>query len=324
MCILYNAPAQASSAKAHADVVETAQAVYQALQANDQYRVFLCPVEDRSLSFVQVLQKKRPAVVFNLCESLLDEAQHEPLVPQILEFLNIPYTGHKAHTLMMAFDKIRAKYLMQGGQIATPMFWPVYQKQDLEQAVITYPVIVKPAQEDGSLGINTHAVVFNKTALITQANLLLSQYSSILLEQYIAGREINVPILGGSTTQALACTEIDFSALPKEHMPILSYEAKWQPDSPLYQKTPSRIAQLEPHMTQKLHAIAQRAAKIFDLNAYARLDFRVDMSGKPFLIDINPNCDLSPSGGFFKAVHACGWSYRKMCETIIDIAKQTS
>jgi D-alanine-D-alanine ligase len=140
----------------------------------------------------------------------------------------------------------------------------------------------------------------------------------VLVEKYISGREINVPLLEG---HALPWSEIDFSTMPKDLPPIITYLGKWDEQSAEYLGSMPRLApQLTPALTAAIREAAAGAFAALECRGYARVDLRVDASGQPFVIDLNPNCDLSPQGGFFKAVQAAPLSYADMVLHIAQLA----
>jgi D-alanine-D-alanine ligase len=232
---------------ARADVEKTAHAVLAALDAAPGFEGRLQPVRGRSLDFLAALERDRPDAVFNLCESLDGRAENEALVPALLGFLRIPYTGSGTFALATALRKDRTKELLHASAVPTPKGLVLDRPQKLRE--LPFPVIVKPLREDGSLGISATSVAQEQKSLDAQVRALLEQYG--------------------------------------------------QEDSDEYQGSMPRLDhRLSAAAQERIIALAQRAFVGLECKGYARVDLRLDQRGEPFVIDVNPNCDLSAQGGF--------------------------
>jgi D-alanine-D-alanine ligase len=235
--------------------------------------------------------------------------------------MGIPYTGNSPITLGLAQDKMIAKSLFQANQIPTPAF-QVYEKTP-DSTNLNYPLIAKPSREDASLGITHHdSIVNDLEELKTKVDKLLTKYRQpILVEEFIQGREFNISILGNQPPRVLPISEISFADLDKDTPHITSYEAKWLPDHPLYQKTPAVCpAMLEPDLKQRLEAVALQAYQVMMGRDYGRIDTRVDAQGNIFVLEFNPNPDISPDAGYVKALRAGGIMFKDFVELIINEA----
>lgn len=307
--------------EARADVEKTAHAVAAAVDASDELVAELIPVEGRSFAFVDKLQRLAPAAVFNLCESLDGMASHEALIPAVLDYLRIPYTGSGVLTLAVALQKNRTKELLLARGIATPRAIAVTAPPRVAPD-FGFPCIVKPNSEDGSLGITAKSVVYDLKSLKRQVKEVHGLYqASVLIEQYIEGREIIVPLLQSeSGFEQVPMSELDFSDMPKDLPRILTYRGKWETGSDEYRgSVPRPNPVLKPALKQAISSAAIAAFAALGARGYARVDLRVSKGGKPYVIDFNPNCDLSPGGGFFKACKAAGMSYSDMVLKLIAV-----
>lgn len=320
VAVLFNRdyhPGQADFA-ARADVERTAHAIAAGLATHPGVRTTLVAAEDDPLVALAEIRAHAPDVVFNLCETLRGDAESECVIPAVLDMYGIRYTGSPALTLATAVRKDRTKALLRAQGVPTPP--AVVVNAPLKRAPdFGFPMICKPVSEDGSLGISAASVVHTLRALNTQITVLTDTYAQpVLVEKYISGREINVPLLEG---QILPWSEIDFTGMPKGLPPIITYIGKWDEESEEYRGSVPRLA---PRFAPKVRAsIAQAAAGAFtalECRGYARVDLRVDAEGQPYVIDINPNCDLSAQGGFFKAVRAARLSYADMVLHIAQLA----
>jgi D-alanine-D-alanine ligase len=188
---------------------------------------------------------------------------------------------------------------------------------------LAYPLIVKPIREDGSIGIKRDAVVDSWKQLTHQVNAIISRYHQpALVEEFIDGRELNVGIVGyDENLILLPISEIIFN-LPEGERNFVSYEAKWHCHS-VYDlgTTPKCPAELDINLEHKLTALAKRAYRLMDIHDYGRIDFRVDnSSGEPYILEVNPNPDLSRDAGLARMAQAMGMTYENLIEWIIESA----
>jgi D-alanine-D-alanine ligase len=190
---------------------------------------------------------------------------------------------------------------------------------------LPFPLIVKPTREDASVGISSASVVHDEVALAERVRHVLRNYRQpVLVEEYIEGREIYVSLLGriGERPQVFPFFEIDFSEMPPDRPKIVSFEGKWVEESIEYRGTrPIRCEGLPPALRARVADTALRAFEAMDLRDYARMDIRLPPDGTPYVIDVNPNCDLSDlAGGFSKAARAGGLSYKDVILRLVALA----
>ncbi|MBF0545337.1 MAG: ATP-grasp domain-containing protein [Candidatus Riflebacteria bacterium] len=301
-------------------VENTASQVSSALAENGHQTVVLL-VDDNPEKLISSLKFHNPEVVFNLCETIGGDSTLEPAVPYLLKWLRIPFTGNGPEALALAFDKPRAKIFLQASDFPTPEFLPILQEGQIK-LWNNWPAILKPAQEDASLGIDEGSVVTDFSQAISRFKLLEAKFGTpILMESYINGREINAAVLETPTGLKVGLNEIDFSTLPANKPKIVTYEAKWLEDSLYFKATPVKSPALidEPLNTQ-IRELAKSVFQAFDLSGYARVDFRISESGKPFILEINPNPDFSQDAGFARSLSEMGLSYSDAAEIQINMA----
>ena len=268
------------------------------------------------------IKRRRPDVIFNFCEGYRGSARNEMHVAGIWEMLGIPYTGNPALTLGVAQNKVLSKQIFESRKISTPPY-EVFTSEP-RRTSMRYPLIAKPASEDASLGISHDALIHNLEELQEKVHFLLRLYHQpVLVEKYIEGREFNVAILGQFPPKTLPPSEIDFSALRKGEPHITSYEAKWIESHPMYRKTPSVCpAPILSELRTKLKNTALQVYRVLNGRDYGRVDFRVNAAGKVFVLEYNPNPDLSPDSGYVKGLKAAGISYEDFVNLLIDFAYQ--
>ena len=306
--------------EARAGVALTASAVERALRSLPDAEVKAFPV-DSPQALRELLAAEPCDAAFNLCESLRGDPRYEIPVPVILETFGVSYTGNTPLALRVALDKANAQATLSSKGVLVPagrLVGTLAEARTLEHAL---PAIVKPSREDGSIGIAASSVVRTRTALRRRVRFVLETlHQPAIVESYVDGREFNVSILGDAQPACLPLAEIDFSGLPANAPRIVSYRAKWHERTREYKSTMPMFGLADEVLARKIRRAALGAFNALCLRDYARIDIRVDASGRPFVIDVNPNSDLSPDAGFAKAAAAAGTPYEQLIHTLIGFA----
>ncbi len=309
--------------RARADVLSTAEGIRAALQRLG-HPVDLLGVGGDLDGVLRQIASFAPAVVFNLCESIDGISSLEPLMPLLLERAGLAYTGSPPLTLGLAVHKHKAKDVLRGAGVPTPEAI-LMTTPDVSRIALPFPLIVKPAREDASVGITLDSVVHDRAALERQVTFVLARYRQpALVERYVEGREIYVSLLerpeGG--VQVLPLYEIDFAEMPAGAPRIVSFDGKWVESSPEFRGTKPVPCTLPADLMAGVTAVAETAFAAMELRDYARLDLRLDAAGTPYVIDVNPNCDLSDGAGFARAARAAGLGYDEVIGRIVELALQ--
>lgn len=267
-----------------------------------------------------------PDLVFNLVESLRGTTRNEPLIPALLEMLEIPYTGPGALSLSLCLHKDRARGILAAAGVPIPAGAVISGPGDLERlGDLEYPVFVKLSREDASIGIDASNVAGDRAALERRARELLERHRQpVIAERFIDGREVNVTVIGNpGALEVLPLHEIDFGAMPAGSPHIISYAAKWDEEHPDYAGTlPVPLRDPEPALVEAIESVARAAFEALELADFGRIDLRIDSAGQPHVIDVNPNCDLSPGAGVARAAAAAGLDYPQLVGRICEIALQ--
>jgi D-alanine-D-alanine ligase len=299
--------------------------VADALRANGHVPSLLM-VDADALPLVETLQRQPPDLVFNFAESFGGKSALESNVAALLNLLGLRYTGSSPAGLMLAGDKSLTKKVLSFHGVPTPKFATVYRGSLDSAGDLDFPVIVKPPQEDASLGITAKSVVRDIKELLEAIDRLQSEYQSpVLVEQFIEGREFYVGVLGNASPRALPVIELDFSKFPADKPRIASWEAKWG-DSGTgsgaeFAGTESVFpADLAPALLEKMQRTAVDAFQALRLRDYARIDMRVNPAGDVYVLEVNPNCYLERESEFARAAGRDGLAYDKLIAAISELA----
>jgi len=302
-----------------ADVAFVATSVATAL-ASSGYDPQLVGVDGDLAGLRDRLLEHEADCAFNLCESLVGDARLESAVPLVLELLNIPFTGSPPEVLAFALRKDRVKQRLEAAGIPTPRGQVLNRPDD--PCDLPFPLIVKPVREDGSAGISHASVVRGAAELALVVESLVTSFRQpALAEEYIDGREFNVAMLGHPTPRVLPLSEIDFTGLPEGVPHIVSYDAKWTSGSVDDLGTvPVMHPSLPNAVAARVRRVAADAFRAVGVRDYGRVDVRLAASGIPYVVDVNPNCDLSPHAGMARAAAAVGIDYDDLAGLLVRYA----
>jgi D-alanine-D-alanine ligase len=326
--VIYNRDFEGAEAdpenKAREDVKDVAKDVLRILNAGGFDTGELGVTNDISAAFSALVEMK-PNAVFNLCESIHGDNRFESLMPLLMDLAGIAYTGSCPFGLSLALRKEKVKDILRGCGVPVARGGLVGSVEECSGLGISFPAIVKPAREDASVGICSASVTHNQAALEARVAHVLENYRQpALIEEFIEGREIYVSILDRVDAEPMVFPffEIDFSDMPSDRPNIVSFEGKWVEDSAEYKGTrPVRCEGLPPELYALITKTALGAFRTVGLRDYGRIDFRLSSAGVPYVIDVNPNCDLSDlAGGYSRAAKAAGLSYKDLILRILDLA----
>lgn len=268
------------------------------------------------------LARSNADLYFNLVESYAGDDTKEMHFAAFLDLVGKRYTGAGPHGSFLAMDKAIAKKLIRYHDLYTP-YSVVMNKGRVEHAQdIAFPVIVKPASEDASKGIDAASVVHSLKDLFERIAYVQDEFDSpALIEEYIEGREIYAAVLGNERPEALPLVELDLSKLPDGMPKIAGYEVKFDVTTEAYKKTKSAPARdLDEELVTRIHETAVTAYRVLKLRDYGRLDLRVTETGKVYVIEANPNPWLDPAAEFAMAAKESGRSYKELIGEIVELA----
>ena len=278
------------------------------------HRAALVRIDEGVRPFVEALDAFRPDVVFNLCDGYRESSAGEYCVAGLLELLGIPYTGSGPMALGIALDKPLTKELFIARRIPTPRF-AVYRRMPASLEPLTFPVILKLAAEHASVGITPGNVVADETSTCRRLRELFDEYRApVLVEEFIDGREFTVALFDG---QPLLVEEIVIQVEPR----IVGFRAKWEAGSEEYRgTTPVFRPVITDQQRAEMMTLASRVWDVINMRDYARVDFRMDAHGRIYVLEANPNPDISAGSGYRRSLEASGISYPDFIARLLDNA----
>ena len=260
-------------------------------------------------------------IIFNWCEELPGIPRSEYQVAQVLERMGFTFTGAGSQTLSLGQDKARVKRLLYKKQIPIPR-WHIYSSTDRIKWT-RFPAIVKLAFEHCSFGITRESVVQSTSELVKRVHYVVDEmHQPALVEEFIDGREFHVGVIGNENLSVLPPAEIDYSPFDDIHDRLCTYESNYDPTSLAYQITlPKMPVDLPKEQLSRLEEIVIAAYRAVDCRDYARMDLRF-RDGEFYLLDINPNPDISLNTSLTMGAELIGLSYGRLGSLLIGLAAQ--
>ena len=272
------------------------------------------------IKLIDTINDYQPDIIFNFVESVQGISRLEFCVAGLFQILGVQFTGNTPIALGTCLDKVLTKNILESFGVDTPGFMKVTPGTEVssDNFDLNFPVIMKLANEDASIGISEFSVVNDMEELQTHLGFLVATYNQpVIIEEYIEGREFNVAVLGG---EVLPVSEIEFH-LPDGLPKIVTYEGKWIEGSTYYNSTvPKCPAVLDSKLRKSIESIALDAYKTLKCRDYARIDIRIDRKKRPYVIEVNPNPDISLDSGFVRAAAAAEISYSQLLSRIAGFA----
>ncbi|MBZ5495517.1 MAG: D-alanine--D-alanine ligase [Acidobacteriia bacterium] len=304
-----------------ATVQEEYHAIVNALKT-EGYHVTLLNIEDDLTRLQRLFAHTSPDVIFNLVEMFHSDPQLESAIAALFDLYQIPYTGSAPFALDLCQRKSITKQVLMKQGIATPGYRLLRTPKVPRAHGLLYPLIVKPAQEDASLGVEAGSVVYDYGQLVSRVNLVFESFDPpVLIEEFIPGKELHVAILGNDRPQVLPIIEFDFSDLPEDHPAIITYDVKWNPLDQAYHKVHAICpAQLSKKVEQTVREQALQAYQATFCRDYARIDMRLTESDTPCVLEVNPNPDLTESVSFMESAERAGMSFSQTLGKIVGFA----
>jgi D-alanine-D-alanine ligase len=320
VAIIYNEPVSpdGSYSEASRDILDQVDAVERSLARLGIPSIRIAFTQDLQ-SFLNAIEREHIQYAFNLCESVDENPRLVGLPAAVMDILGVSYTGSPALTLAITTDKLSTKRLLRACGIPTPKFETYYNTSFPKLKGLRFPLIVKPRFEDASIGIDQESIVIDEEGLRKILSELHDRFGPLILEEYISGREFNVSLFGYPSPRVMPIAEISFDEFPKELYPIVGYKAKWDRESLEYHHTPRVFPRDLPEVLERrICRIAMDCFHKFMLRDYGRVDFRVDHSCLPYVLEVNANPCISPDAGFPAALAQAGIGYNQFVRQLLQ------
>jgi D-alanine-D-alanine ligase len=272
----------------------------------------------------RAIEEFQPHITFNLLEEFHGVAVYDHHVVSYLELMQRRYTGCNPRGLLLAHDKALSKKLLAFHRIRTPEFavFPMGQRVRRPRR-LAFPLFVKSLTEEASMGISQASIVRDDHQLAERVEFVHRQLrTDAIAESFVDGRELYVGVLGNHRLQVFPTWELTFDT-PRDDVPfIATRKVKWDLD---YQKKRGirygRAKDLPDALCQRIARMCRRAYRVLNLSGYARLDLRLTDSGELYLLEANPNPDLSFGGEFAESAEAAGVDYDVLVQRILNLGK---
>jgi D-alanine-D-alanine ligase len=324
IALVYNEPVESRYSHTHEEkaVIGVLEAVSAVKQSLDElgHQVIILPLLPPLKEARKKLTSLNVDVVFNLFEGFCGEPTSEAMVPEYLDKLGIAYTGCPTAVLRLALDKFKVKKILRAAGVPTAEF-QMLNPRNIGSFRMRFPCIVKPRGEDASHGITADSVVNDRGSLEKQVNFVAASYhSDALVEEFLTGREFNATVMGNRQLRVLPPSEIVYTLDPGTP-PVLTFAAKWEPESVYFKGT--RVvcpAEVDRKDLEQIETLSLAAFRLTGCSGYARVDSRMDSSGRLNVIEVNPNPDISPESGAARQAVAAGMSYTGFVDAVIKLA----
>jgi len=287
------------------------------------HTVTVVPLTD-DLNYLQRrLRRISPQVVFNQYDDVVHGALYEMRVAAFIRMLGFPMTGSPALALGLSRYKFMSASLLQGAGVPIPSQTTLVERiGELNGRSWTFPLIVHASQEHAGIGLDRQSVVMTKTGLKAKVREILKTYNQpALVQQFLSGREFNVGVLGGKKLRVMPLAEVDYSNLPENIPPIMSYAAKWISTSVEFKKT--RVicpARTNPELIKAIAETAKKAFRVIGGWGYGRVDIRLDENGQPRVLEVNCNPCLDNGMGLARAARRAKIGYPALLQQVIQAA----
>jgi len=268
------------------------------------------------------IEEFQPDVGFNLLEEFLGRQDFDYHIVSFLEAMQVPYTGCRPRGLMLARDKALSKKLLAFDGLTVPQFAVLPRGARVQRPkTLAFPLIVKGLTCEASLGISQQSVVDDDDKLRERVALIHERnHCDAIAEQYIAGRELNVGVIGNAKLEVLPVWELQFRDMPKGAKGIATAHAKhnraYQRKHSIYQVP----AELPDDLRTHINETTKKVARILDLDGYSRVDYRLDAEGRLFFLEANPNPDVARTEEFASAARKAGIAYPDLIQRIVELA----
>src|SRR6267154_4633894 len=288
------------------------------------HEVRVVGIGDHLTELRETIDQWKPHVVFNLLDEFSGIISYDHYVVAYLELVRQRYTGCNPRGMMLSRDKVLTKRVLATHRVATPAFrlFP-FGRRFRDPSRLKFPLFVKSATEDASLGIAQASLVDDAARLRERVQFMHEQIGSdALVEEYIAGRELYVGVIGNERLSRLPVWEMQFGSLPETLPAIATRQVKWdRAYQKKYEITTSEASDLPPLVLARIDRLARRIYRALHLSGYARIDFRMREDGSLYVLEANPNPNIEREEDFAAAAKAAGVGYPQLLDRIMRLGQ---
>ncbi len=286
-----------------------------------RHRVSVVPLANDLMGFQRRLSRLRPDVVFNQYDDIVHGAIYEMRVAALVRMMGFPLTGSHALALGLCRYKYMAVSLLQGAGLPVPPESRLLERTgDISRFRWRFPAIVHPAQEHAGIGLGRESVVHSVRQLRTQVRTILQVHKQpAMVQRFLTGREFNIGVVGGRKLRVMPFAEVNYSKLPDEIPPIMSYAAKWLANTVEYRRTSVVCpAVVDARLARKLSSLSVDAFRAVGGWGYGRVDIRLDDAGEPYVLEVNCNPCIEDDVALARSAKAAGITYPQLLQLIIE------
>jgi len=265
------------------------------------------------------LAETLPDICFNVCEGFRGDSR-EAQVPSILEMMGLRYTGPTPLAASVSHDKPTTKRLLHFYGLPTPLFQVFERPDEALHPALKFPLFAKPAHEGTGMGINNRSICHTEAELREYVAWLIEAYRQpALVETYIEGIDVTCGLVGnGNAVHFFPITEVDFSGYPEDLLPIYGSLQKVDYDDLYKNKCPAPLGDA---MTEQIRRLTHQTFLVTGCRDYARVDFRIDPSGQPYILEINGLPGITPRSDLTLMAQAEGWTHGELVRAVLNAAR---
>ena len=287
------------------------------------HKVTTLGIDDEISPLTSSIRQERPDIVFNMLEQFNNDPAMDYHIVTLLELHNITYTGCNPKGLLLARDKALAKKILKYHKIATPSFFTLKKSQKLRSPKgLKYPLIVKCATEEASYGIAQASVVHSDQKLFERVSYIQKELDQdVIVEEFVEGKEIYVGVIGNKRLKVLPAWELVFKNVENPEKEVYTERAKWNQSYRSRKGIDHSKAKISDELEKKIQKTAKKVYKVLNLSGYARIDFRIGAGDKVYVLEANPNPNISSDDEFAESAKYAGISYDKLMKQLITAAQ---
>ncbi len=296
--------------------------VYEALRENG-HEVGLLGVYDDINVLIEEVRQNKPDIVFNIMEGFRKKTKLERNAAWLLEMLDVPFTGANPAALLICNDKALSKKILSFHKIRVPNFHTFRKNRNIKSIKRPkLPAIVKPLCEEASVGISQASVVDNEAACLERIKFIHEKMNmDAIVEEYIAGREFYVSVIGNKILEVLPIREMKFGEISDPESKIATYKAKWDDEYRKKWGIQNVFAGNMPEgLEGRLTHICKTAFRALNLNSYARFDARVSADGRIYILEVNANPCLAKDDEIAQSAEKAGIGYDRLIQKILSLS----